>query len=139
MHGIELSPASAIVRPYREAMFAAHCHGQLAALLVGMRRSSLDAWVPAIDDITVTSVVSRGISLAIGPWQDLGAVGEIGWPLFGYARAPLVVYVRNDRPELVELRAVLVLHDHGDGRNRERPKASERLLLRSFNGADRRR
>lgn len=103
-----------MVRPYRDAMFSAHVSGQLAGLLVGVRNSPHASWRPAIDDITVTCVVSCGIRLNIGPWQDLGPVGDIGWPLFGFARAPFVVYVRNDQPAIVELRAVVVLHG-GDG------------------------
>jgi hypothetical protein len=89
-----------------------------------VRRNELDDWRPAIGDITVTAVVSHGIRLQIGPWQDLVRDGDIAWPLFGHARAPLCVYVRNDGRELIELRAVVVLNGDGD---RARPT---RLRLR---------
>ena len=117
MRGVELSPESARVRPTRAAMFHTYrASGQLAGLLVGSRRSSVDAWQPAIERVTVEAVIVQGRSLHIGPWQDLIGDGDIGWPLFGHVHAPqsFVVYVRNDEPELVELRAVLVLH--GDER-----------------------
>ena len=114
MHGVELSPASALVRPGRAAMFhtRANAAGQLAGLLVGSRRNDGDAWRPAIDVVTVEAVIVHGVSLHIGPWQDLIADGDLGWPLFGSVRLgqTLVVYVRNDERELRELRAVLVLH-----------------------------
>lgn len=127
MRGVELSPASALVRPYREAMFCSHrVGGQLAGLLIGSRRNARDDWRSAIDDVTVTHVIARGISLAIGPWQDLIAAGDLGWPLFGAARSPLVVYVRNDRPELVELRAVVVLHGGDESRARPRPRIARK-------------
>jgi hypothetical protein len=120
MRGVELSPASAIVRPYREAMFCAHnISGTLAGLMVGSRARDDEAWKSAIDEVTVTCVVSCGHRLNIGPWQDLIASGDLGWPLFGTARSPFVVYVRNDRPELVELRAVVVLQ--GGAVDRARP------------------
>lgn len=118
MFGLELSPASAFVRPYRSACFHTHAaSGKLAGLLVGGRASSIDAWQPAIERVTVEAVIVQGISLHIGPWQDLIASGDLGWPLFGSVSAPqsFVVYVRNDAPELRELRAVLVLHGGGGG------------------------
>ncbi len=114
-----MSPASAFVRPRREAMFTADVSGSLVGLLVGSRRSSIDDWRPAVYDITVTSVVACGVSLHIGPWQDLPKLDEVGWPLFGSARAPFVVYVRNNLPELVELRAVVVIAGK-DKRSRRR-------------------
>lgn len=86
--------------------------GQLAGLLVGSRRDASDTWQPAIDAVMVEAVIVHGVSLNIGPWQDLIADGDLGWPLFGVVRRgqTLVVYLRNDARELRELRAVLVLH-----------------------------
>ncbi|MGD9603912.1 MAG: hypothetical protein AB7O21_19630 [Gammaproteobacteria bacterium] len=90
---------------------SSYLSGRLAGVLVGARRSSVDAWRPAIDSVTVESVVVHGVSLAIGPWADLIVDGDIGWPLFGNARGgTFVVYVRNDAPELRELRVVVALH-----------------------------
>lgn len=87
----------------------------MSGLLVGSRASALDDWRPAIDRVTVESVVVEGRSLHIGPWRDLIASGDLGWPLFGYACGRFCVYVRNDEPTVRELRAVLVLH--GDDAN----------------------
>jgi len=89
--------------------------GQLGGLLVGARRNAGEEWKPAIDAVTVEAVIVHGVSLHIGPWQDLIASGDLGWPLFGPVRPgqTLVVYVRNDARDLRELRAVLVLHGHG--------------------------
>lgn len=117
MFGLELSPASAFVRPLRTAMFhtRATSAGQLAGLLVGARRNEREQWRPAIDAVTVEAVIVHGVSLHIGPWRDLIAHGDLGWPLFGSVRSgqTLVVYVRNDGRELVELRAVLALRGNG--------------------------
>lgn len=90
----------------------ASASGQLAGLLVGSRRDDSEDWRPALDVVTVEAVIVHGVSLHIGPWQDLIADGDIGWPVFGTVRAgqTLVVYVRNDERELRELRAVLVMH-----------------------------
>lgn len=115
MIGLELSPQSAWVQPYRTAMFHARANrgAQLAGVLVGARSDPDEPWAPAIDTITVEAVIVHGISLHIGPWQDLIEDGDVGWPLFGAGGvAPgqmLVVYVRNDTPELRELRVVLAL------------------------------
>lgn len=118
-----MSPASALVRPQRSAMFhtRANAAGQLAGLLVGARRTARDDWQPAIDAVTVEAVIVHGVSLHIGPWRDLIAQGDLGWPVFGRVRPgqTLVVYVRNDARELRELRAVLVLQG-GEG-DRRRP------------------
>ena len=119
--GVELSPASALVRPYRSAMFHTYAaSGKLAGLLVGGRASSRDVWQSAIERVTVEAVIVQGISLHIGPWRDLIASGDLGWPLFGavHARQSFVVYVRNDAAELRELRAVLVLQGDGGGERR---------------------
>lgn len=96
--------------------------GALAGLLVGSRRSQLDNWTPAIGAVTVTTVVSRGIRLGVGTsvWRSLVGVDDLAWPLFGTAISPFVVYVRNDRPELRELRAVVVLQ--GDASEPARPR-----------------
>lgn len=89
--------------------------GQLAGLLVGARRNDAEQWQPAIDAVTVEAVIVHGVSLHIGPWQDLIAHGDLGWPLFGVVRPgqTLVVYVRNNARELRELRAVLALQGEG--------------------------
>jgi hypothetical protein len=89
--------------------------GQLAGLLVGARHDARDEWRPAIDAVTVEAVIIHGVSLHIGPWQDLIALGDMGWPLFGRFRSghTLVVFVRNDAREARELRAVLALHGKG--------------------------
>jgi hypothetical protein len=127
VRGVELWPESAIVAPYRVAMFYAVAEGKLAGLLVGSRASDRDEWQPAIDRITVESVVVEGRSLHIGPWQDLIGDTDIGWPLFGYASGRFVVYVRNDESRVRELRAVLVLHGD-DGTVRRRRLDSRRLF-----------
>jgi hypothetical protein len=115
-----MAPVSAFVRPERAAMFHTRCPsaGDLAGLLVGSRRESRDAWTPAIAAVTVEAVIVHGVSLPIGPWQDLIADGDIGWPLFGRVRVgqTLVVYIRNDAREIRELRAVLVLAGAGGRR-----------------------
>ena len=89
--------------------------GQLAGLLVGSRRDAREQWQPAIDAVTVEAVIVHGVSLHIGPWQDLIQHGDLGWPVFGRVRAgqTLVVYVRNDARELRELRAVLAMGGNG--------------------------
>jgi len=101
----------------RTAMFHTRATGagQLAGLLVGTRRNEREQWRPAIDAITVEAVIVHGVSLHIGPWRDLIAAGDLGWPLFGSVRSgqTLVAYVRNDGRELVELRAVLAMHGNG--------------------------
>ena len=92
---------------------------QLAGLLVGRRRLDVDRWEVAIPFVRVEAIVVHGISLPIGPWQDLIAPSDVGWPVFGRVRLDdtIAVFIRNDAPELRELRAVLVVHG-GDGRDR---------------------
>lgn len=69
--------------------------------------------------VRVESIVIHGHSLPIGPWQDLIAPSDIGWPVFGSISygSTIAVFIRNDAAELRELRAVLVVHG-GDGRGR---------------------
>jgi len=111
-------------------------------VLVGGRAVDADAWQVAIPFVRVEAIVIHGVSLPIGPWQDLIAAGDVAWPCVARVRIgqTLVVIVRNDAPELRELRVVLVADGTGAGRSRgaQRPEASVRLLA-SFNGADRRR
>lgn len=105
MRGVELTPGSALVRPYESAMFHTHeASGRLLALLVGARTSNV--WQPAIASVTIEHVIVQGVKQRHGPHAL-----DIGWPLFCSARAPqsVVVFVRNDSPERRELRAVLVL------------------------------
>ena len=94
--------------------------GPIKGLLVGVRRTELDDWRPAIGSVTVTAVVSRGLRLPVRAWQDF-THDEIAWSVHGSACPPFCVYVRNDGREMVELRAVVVLQgdaEHGGSRRR---------------------
>lgn len=96
---------------------------RLAGLLIGRRRLDSGQWEVAVPFVRVESIVIHGISLAIGPWQDLIAPGAMGWPVFGHVGSgdTIAVFIRNDAAELRELRAVLVVHGR-DGRRRRGPR-----------------
>ncbi len=106
-----------MVRPLASAMFYTHAAtGSLRALLVGARVGGGE-WQPAIETVTIEHVIVQGIKLRHGRHSI-----DIGWPLFGSVHAPqsFVVFVRNDAPELRELRVVLALDGESDGRARRR-------------------
>src|SRR3990172_2462628 len=113
MIGIELSPESARVRAGASAMFGGRSphSARLAGLLIGRRRLDDGRWEVAVPFVRVESIVIHGISLQVGPWQDLIASGDMGWPVFGSISdgATIAVFIRNDAAELRELRAVLVV------------------------------
>lgn len=119
MQGVELSPASALVRPGRSVLFSTRSPttGNLIGLLIGGRRDAREAWQVAIDAVAVELLAVHGVAMHIGPWQDLAPVDGIGWPVFARVRTgqTIAVCVRNDARELRELRCVLAFAERGQG------------------------